>query len=84
MSKTGAWNLDIVENSNLVDFDNSELETMRNVLQERLELAEMYDENLVEKIVYHPNSMFGVTEEVLNDSFKPEQDLLTKINNLLK
>ena len=39
----------------------------------------MYEDNLVEKIVFHENSMFGAYQFVLNDTWKPEQDLLKKL-----
>ena len=55
-----------------------EKEILINVLEERLELAESFEDNLVEKVVFHGNSMIGGTEEVLNDSFKPMQNLLKR------
>ena len=39
----------------------------------------MYCENLVEKVVFHENSMFGAKQFVLNDTWKPEQNLLKKL-----
>ena len=59
--------------------NKKEIEIVTNLLHERLEMAEMYDDNLVEKIVFHEKSMFGKYEFVLNDTWKPEQDLLKKL-----
>lgn len=59
--------------------NKKEIEIAINVLQERLELAESFEDNLVKKVVFHDNSMIGATEEVLNNSFKPMQDLLNKL-----
>ena len=59
--------------------NKEEIEIVTNLLHERLEMAEMYEDNLVEKIVFHKNSMFGAYQFVLNDTWKPEQDLLKKL-----
>ena len=59
--------------------NKEEIEIVTNLLHERLEMAEMYEDNLVEKIVFHEKSMFGKYEFVLNDTWKPEQDLLKKL-----
>ena len=59
--------------------NKEEIEIVTNLLHERLEMAEMYCENLVEKVVFHENSMFGAKQFVLNDTWKPEQDLLKKL-----
>jgi len=58
-----------------------ELEIVKNVLEERLELAESFTDNLVEKVVFNKHSIIGAKEFVLNNSFKPMQNLLSKINN---
>jgi|TARA_A100001391_G_scaffold97854_1_gene64908 hypothetical protein len=59
--------------------NKEEIEIVTNLLHERLEMAEMYCENLVEKVVFHENSMFGAKQFVLNDTWKPEQNLLKKL-----
>ena len=58
-----------------------EKEILINVLEERLELAESFEENLVKKVVFHGIGIIGGIEMVLNDSFKPMQDLLKRLKD---
>jgi hypothetical protein len=59
--------------------NKEERKILINVLEERLELAESFEENLVKKVVFHGIGIIGGIEMVLNDSFKPMQDLLKKL-----
>ena len=61
--------------------NKEEREILINVLEERLELAESFEENLVKKVVFHGIGIIGGIEMVLNDSFKPMQDLLKKLKD---
>ncbi len=54
--------------------NKEERKILINVLEERLELAESFEENLVKKVVFHGIGIIGGIEMVLNDSFKPMQD----------
>ena len=59
--------------------NKKEIEIITNVLEERLQLAESFTDNLVEKVVFNKNSIIGAKEFVLNNSFKPMQNLLKKL-----
>lgn len=61
--------------------NKEERKILINVLEERLELAESFEENLVKKVVFHGIGIIGGIEMVLNDSFKPMQDLLKRLKD---
>ena len=59
--------------------NKKEIEIITNVLEERLQLAESFNDNLVEKVVFNKHSIIGAKEFVLNNSFEPMQNLLKKL-----
>ena len=65
-----------------MELNKKELEIMRNILKERLLLAESDEENLVPKYVEDTKALLVNVEWVLNNSFEPEINLLTKIEKV--